>query len=49
MGASIQSGSYIAHFLLECKLFQTKVVEKLETRILYSIIFFFSKMVPFMR
>ena len=32
--------SYLAHFFLERKMFQTKVVEKLETHILCSIIFF---------
>jgi len=40
--------SYLAHFFLQSEMFQTKVVEKLKTRILYSITFF-SKIVPFVR
>jgi len=30
---------YLAHFFLDCEVFQTKVVEKIETRILYSVTF----------
>jgi len=30
-------------------MFQTEYVEKIKTHILFSITFFFSKMVPFMR
>jgi len=30
-------------------MFQTKVVEKIKTHFLFSVIFFFSKIVPFMR
>ena len=32
--------SYLAQFFLEWKKFQTKVLEKIETRVLRSIIFF---------
>ena len=32
--------SYIAHFFLEWEIFQTNVVEKFKTRILYSVTFF---------
>jgi hypothetical protein len=39
--------SYLAQFFLEWKMFQTKVVAKLETLISCSITFFFSKIVPF--
>ena len=39
--------SYLAHFFLESEKSQTKFVEKINTRVLCSIIFF-SKIVPFM-
>jgi hypothetical protein len=32
--------SYLAHFLLEWEMFQTKVLEKIKTHILYSVTFF---------
>jgi len=32
--------SYLAHFFLEWKMFQTTVVEEIKTHILYSVIFF---------
>jgi len=32
--------SYLAQFLLELKIFQTKAVEKIKTCILYSVTFF---------
>jgi len=36
--------SYLAHFFLEWEMFQTKVIEKIKTHILYSgTIFFFKK------
>ena len=41
MKSNIHFRSYLAHFFLEWKMFQTKVVEKLETHILCTIIFFF--------
>jgi hypothetical protein len=40
MNTNIHFRTYLAQFFLECKLFQTKVVEKLETLILCSIAFF---------
>ena len=40
MDTNINFLSYLAQFLLEWKLFRTKVVQKLETHILYSITFF---------
>jgi len=40
--------SHLAHFFVECEMFQTKVVEKIETHILCSVTFFFpSNIVPF--
>ena len=42
--------SYLAQFFLEWKMFQTKFVEKIETHILCSMMFFFFlKLVPFVR
>ena len=41
--------SYLAPFFLEWEMFHTKVVEKINTHILCSVPFFFSKIVPFMR
>jgi hypothetical protein len=38
----------ISYFLLELKMFQMKIVEKIKTHILFFVIFF-SKIVPFMR
>ena len=32
--------SYLVQFFLECKMFQTKVVEKIKTHILCSVTFF---------
>ena len=40
--------SYLAHFFLEWEMFQTKVVEKIKTPIMYSVTFS-SKIAPFMR
>jgi hypothetical protein len=40
--------SHLAHFLLECEMFQTKAVEKI-VHILCVQEFFFSKIVPFVR
>jgi len=40
---------YLAQFFLELKMLQKEIVEKLETHILCSITFFFSKLVTFMR
>ena len=40
MKTSIHFRSYLPQFFLEWKVFQTKVVEKHETRILYSVMFF---------
>jgi hypothetical protein len=39
---------YLAEFVLEWEMFQTKFVQKIKTHILYSITFF-PKIVPFMR
>jgi len=47
MKTEIHFRSYLAYFTFEWKTFQTKVAEKLQTRISYS--FFFKKIVPFMR
>jgi len=41
--------SNLAHFLLEFQMFQTKVVEKIKTHILFSNKFFFPKVLLFMR
>jgi len=41
MNTTIHLGSYLTHFFLECDMFQTKVVEKIKTRILCSITFYF--------
>jgi hypothetical protein len=38
---------YLAHFFLEREMFQTQVVEKIQTHILFSKVF--PKIVPFMR
>jgi len=40
--------SYLAQFHLEWEMFETKVVEKFKTHILY-LVTFFSKIVSFMR
>ena len=40
MKANIYFLSCLAHFFLECEMFETKVVEKIKTHILYSIFFF---------
>jgi hypothetical protein len=37
---------YLAHFFLESKMLQTKVVEKIKTHILCSVTLFFLKIVP---
>jgi hypothetical protein len=49
MQTSIHFWSYLAKFFLEWKIFQIKVVEKIEAHILFSVTFFFSKIVQFMR
>ena len=49
MKTNIHFWSSVAHFLLQWNMFQTKTAEKLETQILCSITFFFSKIVAFMR
>jgi len=46
MTTNVHFSSYLAHFFLEWKMFQTKVVEKTETRILCP--FSFSKMRRFL-
>jgi hypothetical protein len=43
MQTNIHFWKYLVHLFLEWKLFQTKIVEKLETYILWPIIFFFRK------
>jgi hypothetical protein len=48
MKTNIHFLSYLIQFFLALEMFQTKVVEKLETHILYSITFF-PKIMPFMR
>jgi len=40
MKTNIHFWSYLAHFFLEWKMFQTKVVEKIKTHILCSVTFF---------
>ena len=40
---------YLAHFFLEWEMFQTKGVEKIKTHIFCSIIFYFAKIVSFMK
>jgi len=40
MNTNIHSVSYLAQFFLECKMLWTKVIEKLETHILYQITIF---------
>jgi hypothetical protein len=34
---------YLAKFFLECEMFYTKVVEKIETDLMYNNVFFFRK------
>ena len=43
VNTNIHFWSYLTQFFLEWKMFQTKVVEKIKTHILHSIIFFFEK------
>ena len=43
MKTDIYLRSYLAQFFLEYKMFQTKAVEKLETHILGSLIYFLRK------
>jgi len=40
---------YLAHFFLECEMFQTEFVEKFKTHILCSEIVFLKKIVTFFR
>ena len=40
MKTNIHFWSYLAQFFLEREMFQTKVVEKIKTHILYSVMFF---------
>ena len=40
MKTNIQFLSYLSHFFLEWEMFQTKVLEKIKTHILYSVTFF---------
>ena len=47
MKTDIHFWSYLAQFFLQWKIFQTKVVEKIQTHILVSVTF--SKILPFMR
>jgi len=49
MKTDIDFLSYLAHLLLELEMFQTKIVEKLETHFVFSNFFFFSKIVRFLR
>ena len=37
--------SYLAHFFLEWEMFQTKVVDKIKTHIMYSVTFFYNSAV----
>jgi len=46
---SIHLWTNIAQFFLEWEMFQTKIVEKIITHILCSMIFFLKKIVPFMK
>jgi len=41
MKTTISFRPYLAHFFLECKMFQTKAVEKVKIHILFSLTFFF--------
>ena len=41
METNINFPSYLAQFFLEWEMFQTKVVEKIKTQILFSVTFFF--------
>ena len=43
MKTNIQFWSYLTHFFLEWENFQTKVVEKTKTHILYAVTFFTSE------
>ena len=43
MKTDVHFASYLAQFFLEWEMFQTKVVEKIKTRILCSVIFLFGK------
>ena len=49
MKANAHFLSYLAHFYLGWEMLQTKVVEKIKTHILFSVLFFLSNIVPFMR
>jgi len=40
MKTNIHFLSYLGHFFLELEMFQTKVLEKIETHILFSVTFF---------
>ena len=40
MKTNIHFSSYLAHLFLKWEMFQTKVVEKLKTHILFSVTFF---------
>ena len=44
MKTNIRFWSYLAHFFLEWETVQTKIVEKIKTQILCSIIFFFENL-----
>ena len=49
MKTDIHFWSHFAQFSLVRKVFQTRVVEKIETGILYSVTFFFSKILSFIK
>jgi hypothetical protein len=40
MNTDVNFLSYLAHFFVEWEMSQTKVVDKIKTRILYSVTFF---------
>ena len=48
METNIHFRSYLAQFFLEWEMFQTKIVEKIKTHLLFSI-FIFPQIIPFMR
>ena len=48
MVTNINFLSYLAQFFLEWEVFETKFVEEMKTRILFSVTFFPSKIVPFL-
>jgi len=43
MNTNVHFLSYLAHFFLEWEMSQTKVADKIKTRFLYSVTFFFRK------